>query len=322
MAKQKTILVTGAAGFIGSAVGKRLHEMGYSLVLVDNFNDYYSPQLKEDRVEHFLSDTNAPLYRINIADYDALENALKDHQIDIVCHLAAQAGVRYGLENPFAYEESNLKGTLSILEIARRKNIKDIIMASSSSVYGDDTKPPFKEESTADKPISLYAATKRSAEMMAYSYHHNFDLNITNLRYFTVYGPWTRPDMAIYKFANAISKGDPIDVYGNGKMERDFTYIDDIVEGTIKAIEKTFSWEIINLGFGSPSPLMEYIELLEEYFGKKIKKNFMPMQLGDVKITYADISKAKQLLNWEPRISTKEGVKKFVDWHEEYHKDR
>ena len=317
--KTKTILVTGGAGFIGSHVAKKLIELGYNVVLVDNFNKYYDPKLKEDRIKYLLGKLKFKLYRADICNFKELKRIFEKNKIDLICHQAAQAGVRYSLENPFVYEEINLKGTLNLLELAKDFKVEGFIFASSSSVYGANEKIPFSEDDVTDSPVSLYGATKKATELLVYSYHHMYGIPATGLRYFTVYGPWGRPDMALFKFTKNILEDREIEVYGYGKMERDFTYIDDVVDGTIKAIEKNYSWEIFNLGYGKPQKLTYFIELIENYLGKKAKKKFLPMQLGDVRKTYADISKAKKLLNWRPKVPIEEGVGKFIDWYKEYY---
>lgn len=312
-------LVTGGAGFIGSAVAKRLGELGSELVIVDNFNPYYDPALKEARVQTLLADVPHTLYRADIADEQAMRVIFEKHAIDQICHLAAQAGVRYATQAPFVYEHSNLRGTLTLLELAREFHVSHVVMASSSSVYGDATQYPVKETDVTDKPISLYAATKRACELMAHSYHHLYGLPITCLRFFTVYGPWGRPDMAFFSFTKAALECTPIRVFGQGEMARDFTYIDDIVEGIVRALETPSVWEILNLGRGKAEPLMRMIELVEQATGKTIEKTFVEMQPGDVRRTWADISRAKTVLNWEPRVNLDEGIPQFVEWYRRYY---
>jgi UDP-glucuronate 4-epimerase len=320
MLEYKTILVTGGAGFIGAHTAKKLAEIGYEIVIVDNFNDYYDPALKEARINHLLKDLQTTLYRINIKDYNALRTVFENHQIDYIIHEAAQAGVRYSMQNPFLYSDANLVGPINLFELAKEFGVKGMTVASSSSVYGNANRYPVREEDTTDQPISLYGATKKSIEAIAHTYHHLYNIPITCLRYFTVYGPWGRPDMALFKFTKQVMNGETIDVYGHGKMERDFTYIDDIVDGTIKAFEKNLQWEILNLGQGNPNALMEFIELVEKHCGKQTQKNFLPMQPGDVTRTYADNSRARQQLDWEPRVKLDEGIEQFVKWYRDYHK--
>lgn len=314
------ILVTGGAGFIGSFVAKKLADRGDEVVIVDNLNAYYDPKLKKDRLGFLSSYDNIEINELDIANYKDLEKIFTKHSFDKICHLAAQAGVRYSLENPQVYIDSNIVGTHNIFELARQFKVNDVVFASSSSVYGGNKKIPFSEEDKVDNPISLYAATKKSNELEAYTYHHLFGLNVFGLRFFTVYGPWGRPDMALFKFTKAISQDQPIDVYNQGKMRRDFTYIDDIVEGVVLSLDKVKDYEVINLGNHNPVELEEFISVIEEYVGKKANKNYMPLQPGDVIETYADTKKAKELLGWEPKTNINEGVKKFVEWYKSYYK--
>ena len=315
----QTILVTGGAGFIGSHVAKQLIQQGHNVILVDNFNPYYDQSLKEARISTLLKDLPYTLYRINIQDAPAMRDIFKCHKPDLICHQAAQAGVRYATRDPFAYGTSNLMGTLTVLELAKTFSVKGIVLASSSSVYGNAATYPVKEESVTDKPISLYAATKRSCELMAYSYHHLYNLPITCLRYFTVYGPWGRPDMALFSFTKAALEGAPIDVYGHGEMSRDFTFIDDIVDGVLKALDKRLPWAVLNLGHGKDESLMHMIELIEQTTGKTLEKRPLDMQPGDVKRTWADVSQAKELLGWEPKTTLEEGITAFVEWYRDYY---
>ncbi|MBI4437466.1 GDP-mannose 4,6-dehydratase [Candidatus Uhrbacteria bacterium] len=319
MDKPKTILVTGGAGFIGSHVARKLIASGHEVVLVDNFSPYYDPSLKEARIAILLKDLPFTLYRNDVQDAPAMRKIFETHKPDLICHQAAQAGVRYAIQDPFAYGESNLMGTLTLLELSKQFGVKGIVMASSSSIYGDAAHYPVKETDVADKPISLYAATKRACELMAYSYHHLYQLPITCLRFFTVYGPWGRPDMALFSFTKAALEGKPIDVYGQGDMARDFTYIDDITDGVVKALEKNLPWAALNLGRGKPESLMHTIELVESATGKTLEKKLLPMQPGDVKQTWADITQAKALLGWEPNVNLEKGVPKFVEWYREYY---
>ena len=312
------ILVTGGAGFIGFHVTKALLERGNNVVIIDNFNDYYDVKLKEARIKELGKNNNLDVIKADISDYDAINNIFKKHKFNKICHLAAQAGVRYSLENPFAYEKSNILGTLVTLEMARKHNIKDFVFASSSSVYGNNKKIPFSENDNVDKPVSLYAATKKSSELLAYTYYHLYGLNCTGLRFFTVYGEFGRPDMALIKFVKNILEDKPIDVYNNENMKRDFTYISDITNGILAAIDNPFPYEIINLGNGKPIELSYFIECIENALGKKAIKNMLPMQSGDVKITHADIKKAEKLLNYKPKIKIEEGIKRFVEWYKKY----
>ncbi|MBD3355055.1 NAD-dependent epimerase/dehydratase family protein [Candidatus Woesearchaeota archaeon] len=313
------ILVTGTAGFIGFHLAKRLLERGEEVIGVDDLNDYYSVKLKKDRNEILQKNPNYKFHKIDVADYEKLKEVFSD-DIDCVVNLAAQAGVRYSLKNPHVYEKSNNKGFLNILELCKKFEIKNIVYASSSSVYGESTEIPFKEDQKLDKPISLYAATKKSNELIAYTYHHLYNLNLIGLRFFTVYGEWGRPDMALYKFVKNIVKGKPIDVYNNGDMKRDFTYISDIIDGVVAAIDNPMEYEVINLGRGEPQDLMYFIKCIEKALGKKAMKNMMGMQPGDVPLTYADTTKAEKLLDYNPKISIEEGVKRFVEWFKQYYK--
>lgn len=314
-----SILVTGGAGFIGSHVVKKLIEEGQEIIIIDNFNQYYDPVLKEARLNTFLKGLDFKLYRIDITDFSELKKIFAENKFTKICHLAAQAGVRYSLKNPFLYEETNIRGMLNLLELAKDFGIKGFIYASSSSVYGGNKKIPFSEADRVDKPISLYAATKRSSELLAYTYHHLYKLPCTGLRYFTVYGPWGRPDMAYFKFAKAILEDRPIDVYNYGKMKRDFTYIDDIVSGTLAALESNFSYEIFNLGNSETVELEYFILLLEKFLGKLAQKKYLPLQAGDVTETYANISQAQEKLGYCPVTSIEEGIEKFVQWYKNYY---
>lgn len=312
------ILVTGGAGFIGSFVCRALLADGHTVVSIDNFNDYYDPGLKRARLETL--DGKITHYEIDIADAVALEKVFKEHTFDAVCHLAAQAGVRYSIENPLVYAQSNYVGTLNIFECAKKYGVAHVVAASSSSVYGLNHDMPFKEEHAVDAPASVYAATKRGTELLAHTYHHLFGLNISMLRFFTVYGPWGRPDMAPFLFTEAIVKGEPIKVFNNGEMSRDFTYIDDIVSGIIGALKYPKGFEIYNLGRGEPVHLVEFIGALEETLGVKAVIDFQPMQPGDVAATWADVSKAQRDFGYQPKTSIHAGVKSFVDWYRDYYR--
>ncbi|MDD4353558.1 MAG: GDP-mannose 4,6-dehydratase [Candidatus Nanoarchaeia archaeon] len=312
----KTILVTGAAGFIGFHTSKALLERGDKVIGIDNINDYYNVQLKEDRLKILKENPNFKFYKLDFSE--GLNEVIE--QIDAICHLGAQAGVRYSITNPLIYEKYNTLGTLKVFEFAREKNIKSVIFASSSSVYGNCTNPPFKEDYNISTPISLYAATKISNELFAYTYHKLFGINMTGLRFFTVYGPYGRPDMALFNFTKKILNNEVIDVYNNGEMKRDFTYVDDIVDGILLSIDKNHSFEIFNLARGESVNLMDFIKALEKALDKKAKINFMPLQSGDVLLTSGDISKAKSLLGYEPKVSIEQGVKEFVDWYKNYSK--
>ncbi len=311
------ILVTGGAGFIGYHLIEALLKEGHTVVCVDNMNEYYDPALKEARLARIAE--RIEFFKINIADQAALESVFKSHSFDAVCHLAAQAGVRYSVENPFVYAESNFTGTLNVLEFSRRYGVKHVVAASSSSVYGENKKIPFEETDRTDQPVSTYAATKKAGEVLAYAYHHLYGMNSTCIRFFTVYGPFGRPDMALFKFAKSILEGKPIDVYNNGNMRRDFTYVSDIVDGFVAALSKPLGYEILNLGRSNPVQLMDFIKVLEKELGTKAQMNMLPMQQGDVPETYADISKARKMLGYEPKVSVEEGVKKFVEWYRSYY---
>ena len=312
------ILVTGGAGFIGSHVTKKLVEKGHDVVILDNFNPYYNPRLKEARISVFLKNAPVKVERIDITNLSSLKSLFARENFDRVCHLAAQAGVRYSLEHPEVYEESNVKGFLNILECVRHYGKPPLVYASTSSVYGANTKLPFAEDDRVDMPISLYAATKRANELMAFNYHHLFGIKATALRFFTVYGPWGRPDMALFLFASAIGKDQPIKLFNGGEMKRDFTYVTDIADGVVAALEKPFDYEIFNLARGEQQQLMDYVAALEKHLGKTAKKEMLPMQAGDVPATEADISKAKRFLGYDPKVSIDEGIGNFVEWYQEY----
>ncbi len=316
----QVILVTGAAGFIGFHLSRRLLEMGRTVIGVDNLNEYYDVTLKRARLEILKSYGLFRFYQEDIQDLEALEAIFKDRKADIICNLAAQAGVRHSLKDPFSYQQSNLAGFLNLLEIARGYEVKNFVYASSSSVYGKNRKIPFAVEDRVDGPISLYAATKKANELIAHAYSHLYRIPCTGLRYFTVYGPWGRPDMALFLFTDAILNNRPINVYNYGRMKRDFTYIDDIVEGTIAALDRPAPYEIFNLGNSRSEDLLEYIHILEEELGRKAVQNMMPMQPGDVAESAADIRKSIQLLGFKPKTSIKEGIKKFVAWYRNYYK--
>ena len=309
----KKILITGAAGFIGFHLALHLKQRGDFVIGIDNFNAYYNPQLKKLRSQQ-LKQNQIEVLKEDICSQDAVEAILKKHKITHCVHLAAQAGVRHSLKAPQDYVDSNLKGFVSILEACRKiPNIK-FTYASSSSVYGANKKIPFNVTDATDQPTNLYGATKKANEAIAYAYHHLYGIGITGLRYFTVYGPWGRPDMAYYSFAKKISEGLPIQVFNSGKMRRDFTYIDDIVHGTTAAIDLGASHEIFNLGGNRSIELIYLIELIEKALGKKAKKEMYPMQPGEVLETYADIEKSEKLLNYRPKVSIEEGIPLFIDW--------
>lgn len=315
---KKRILVTGGAGFVGSHLIHALLDEGHDIVCVDNMNDYYDPTLKKARLALFQD--KVTFYQIDISDMAALEDVFKKHQFDAIAHLAAQAGVRYSLEAPLVYVDSNVRGTVCVFECAQKYGVKNIVMASSSSVYGSvDGGEVFSEDREVNKPISVYAATKRATELLAYTYHHLYGLNITSLRFFTAYGPYGRPDMALFKFVSNMLADKPIDVYGDGNQERDFTYVSDIVSGFVLALKKPLGFSILNLGAGNPISLNMFIAVIEEVLGKKAQRNALPAQPGDVPRTSANIRKAAQDLGYKPEISIKEGVEKFVQWYKKYY---
>jgi UDP-glucuronate 4-epimerase len=317
---QQTTLVTGVAGFIGFYIARSLLEKGDMVVGIDNLNPYYDVSLKKARLEQIISHNNFSFYHEDINNLDALKRIFSQHQIDRICNLAAQAGVRYSIQNPFIYQESNVGGFLNLLEMARQFPVSNLVFASSSSVYGNNKELPFSVEDSVDTPISLYGATKKADELMAYAYSHLFEIPLTGLRYFTVYGPWGRPDMALFLFTSSILDGSPIDIYNFGKMKRDFTYIDDIVDGTISALNSPFRYEIFNLGNSKTVELMELIKIIEEELGIEAKKNFLPLQPGDVPETYANIEKTKKMLGFNPKTSIRTGIKKFLSWYRDYYK--
>jgi UDP-glucuronate 4-epimerase len=313
------ILITGGAGFIGSNIAKRLMDRGDQVVLLDNFNDYYDPRLKEDRIKIFLKGYNPKIYRGDIRDAKLVEKIFRKEKIDKIIHLAAMAGVRNSLRDPKLYFDVNVMGSLNLLEAAVKYKIKNFVFASSSSVYGNNKKLPFSESDGVDTPISPYAASKKTDELIAHVYHHIHGLNITALRFFTVYGPWGRPDMALFLFTDAITKGRPINVFNRGKMSRNFTYVDDIATGTITVLDKAKGYGIMNIGGDKEETLMRYIEVLEENLGKKAKKNLLPMQPGDVPKTVADIRKLRKL-GCKPTTRIEKGIANFVEWYREYYK--
>jgi len=313
------ILVTGAAGFIGFHLSKKLLEMGERVVGVDNLNSYYDVNLKKARLEILKSNNNFGFYKEDIQNLDGLKDIFRQHQVEIICNLAAQAGVRHSLKDPFSYQKSNLEGFLNLLELARKYKVKNFVYASSSSIYGNNKNIPFSVDDRVDTPISLYAATKKANELIAHAYSHLYQIPCTGLRYFTVYGPWGRPDMALFLFTDAILKKMPINVYNYGRMKRDFTYIDDIVEGTIAALKRPVPYEVFNLGNSDSVHLLDFIRILEEELGQEAEKNMMSMQPGDVAETAADIQKSRKLLGFNPKTPLREGIKKFVAWYRQYY---
>ena len=334
----RKVLVTGAAGFIGSALSKRLLEQGDAVVGLDNLNDYYDVSLKLSRLKRITMQENFKPVRLDLADRDGITRLFKEEKFDAVVNLAAQAGVRYSLINPHAYVDTNLVGFVNILEGCRHNRVKHLVFASSSSVYGANTKMPFSVHNNVDHPVSLYAATKKSNELMAHTYASLYNLPSTGLRFFTVYGPWGRPDMALFLFTKAILEGKPIDVFNYGKMRRDFTYIDDIVEGVVRVIDRIpvpdsgwsgdkpdpsssyAPYKLYNSGNNNPVELMNFIGVLEDCLGKKAEKNLLPIQAGDVPATFADVDDLIRDVGFKPSTTIEEGIKKFVEWYREYYK--
>jgi len=331
------ILVTGAAGFIGSTLSLRLLERGDEVIGIDNHNNYYDPALKEARLARQIDHSNYTHIRIDLADRAGMSALFEEHQPQRVVNLAAQAGVRYSLENPLSYIDSNLVGFGHILEGCRHNGVEHLVYASSSSVYGSNTKMPFSVHHNVDHPLSLYAATKKANELMAHTYSHLYGLPTTGLRFFTVYGPWDRPDMALQKFAQAITKGETIKVFNYGNHRRDFTYIDDIVEGVIRILDRpappnpdwssekpdsatsSAPWRVYNIGNNNPVNLMDYISALEEALGKEAKKEFLPIQPGDVPETYADVTDLVKEFDYKPNTSVKDGIANFAMWFSGYY---
>jgi UDP-glucuronate 4-epimerase len=332
------VLVTGAAGFIGSAVSLRLLAHGHEVVGIDNLSDYYDVTLKRARLERNKAYTGYTDLRVDIADREGVARAFKAHRPQRVVNLAAQAGVRYSLENPHAYVDTNLVGFLNILEGCRHQAVEQLVYASSSSVYGANTRMPFSVHDNVDHPVSLYAASKKANELMAHTYSHLFRLPVTGLRFFTVYGPWGRPDMSLFLFTHNILAGKPIDVFNYGKHRRDFTYIDDIVEGIVRTLDKPATpneywsgnspdpatssapYRLYNIGNNRPVELMRYIEVLETYLGKKAQRNLLPLQPGDVPDTFADVQDLAEDVGYRPSTSVEDGVKSFVDWYRSYYR--
>ena len=327
-------MITGAAGFIGSTLAKRLLERGDTVTGVDNLNDYYDVSLKEARLARLTSSSHFSFIKADIADRDVMSALFADNAFDSVVNLAAQAGVRYSIENPAAYIDANLVGFGNILEGCRQGGIGHLVYASSSSVYGSNTKLPFSEKDNVDHPISLYAASKKANELMAHAYAHLYDLPATGLRFFTVYGPWGRPDMALFKFTKGILEGQPIPVYNRGQMVRDFTYVDDIVEGVIRVLDQppgkgggvsepdrsaSAPWRIYNIGNSSRVQLMDYIQALEKALGLKATLELLPMQDGDVPATQADVSALESDFGYHPQVGVEEGITRFVEWYRSYY---
>ncbi len=331
------VLVTGSAGFIGSALSIKLLERGDTVLGVDNHNDYYSTSLKEDRLKRHINHPNYSHCRVDIANRNSLLDIFNEYKPEQVVNLAAQAGVRYSIDNPSAYIDSNLVGFGNILECSRQFDVQHLVYASSSSVYGANKNMPYATHHNVDHPVSLYAATKKANELMAHSYSHLYNLPTTGLRFFTVYGPWDRPDMALQKFTKAILAGESINVFNYGQHKRDFTYIDDIIEGVIRVLDKPAKgnpnwgenavdpstsqapWRIYNIGSNKPYKLLDYINAIEKNLGKTAKKELLPMQPGDVEHTYADIDNLINDFDYKPSTSLDSGIKRFVDWYTKYH---
>jgi UDP-glucuronate 4-epimerase len=335
----KKVLVTGAAGFIGFHFSQRLLDLHHEVVGLDNLNPYYDPQLKRDRLAQLEGKSGFTFKHADLENSNAIQGLFDEHRFDRVVHLAAQAGVRYSIDNPMAYIQSNIVGTMNILEACRHHQVEHLVYASSSSVYGSNTLQPFSVHQNVDHPISLYAATKKSNELMAHTYSHLYQLPTTGLRFFTVYGPWGRPDMALYKFTKAILEGKPIDVYNHGKMKRDFTYVDDIVTAMVKIMDciptANPSWNsdqpdpassrspyrIFNIGNNNPTELSEFVQAIESALGIIATKNYLPMQMGDVPSTYADVEDLKAVTGFAPSTSIHDGIQQFVTWYRNYHKE-
>jgi UDP-glucuronate 4-epimerase len=333
------ILVTGVAGFIGFHLGKRLLEEGHTVIGLDNLNPYYDVQLKKDRLNHLEQFDHFNFVQLDLVDRKDMANLFSKYRFDRVVNMAAQAGVRYSIENPHAYVDSNLTGFVNILEGCRHSKVPHLIFASSSSVYGLNTRMPFSVHHNVDHPISLYAATKKSNELMAHTYSNLYDLPTTGLRFFTVYGPWGRPDMALFIFTRAILEGKPIKVFNYGKMQRDFTYIDDIIEGVVRVMDKIpvpdpdwkgedpdpgtspSPYRLFNIGNNNPVELMDFIEAIERALGKNAVKEFLPLQPGDVPATYADVDDLIEVVGFKPETSIFKGIEKFVEWYIDYYKN-
>lgn len=324
------ILVTGAAGFIGFYLSKKLLFLGHEVIGLDNINDYYDVSLKIARLSQIKEEKGFTFHKLDLTDRDNIEQLFTENKFDMVVNLAAQAGVRYSLMNPHAYVDSNLVGFMNILECCRHNDIKHLVFASSSSVYGSNTKIPFSTDDNVDHPVSLYAATKKANELMAHTYSHLYSLPCTGLRFFTVYGPWGRPDMAYFLFTKAILDKKPIKVFNYGKMQRDFTYIDDIVEGVIRVMNhlpqpnldqsnSKAPYKVYNIGNNQPVQLVKFIETIEDCLGMKAEKNLLPIQPGDVPITYADVDDLVRDVGFKPSTSIEVGIQNFIDWYKHYY---
>lgn len=332
------ILVTGAAGFIGMTTSLRLLARGDEVIGLDNMNDYYDVVLKQNRLKRLTSHANFKFVQLDVEDRSGIESLFAEEKFEKVIHLAAQAGVRYSLKNPHAYVDSNLIGFVNILEGCRHNKVQHLVYASSSSVYGGNTKMPFSEHDSVDHPVSLYAATKKANELMAHTYSHLYNLPTTGLRFFTVYGPWGRPDMALFLFTKAIMDGRPIEVYNYGNMQRDFTYVDDIVEGVVRVVDRVAApdleyspsiadpatsnvpYRVFNIGNNNPVPLLDFIACIEAALGKKAEKNLLPLQDGDVPATYANTDALQDWVGFVPGTSIQTGIENFVSWYRKYYK--
>jgi UDP-glucuronate 4-epimerase len=332
------VLLTGAAGFIGSTTAHRLLARGDTVVGLDNLNDYYDVRLKEDRLARLLPQAGFRFVKLDVADRAGMERLFAAEGFERVIHLAAQAGVRYSLQNPHAYVEANLVGFMNVLEGSRHQRVQHLVYASSSSVYGGNTKMPFSEHDSVDHPVSMYAATKKANELMAHTYSHLYGLPTTGLRFFTVYGPWGRPDMALFLFTKAILEGRPIDVFNHGRMQRDFTYVDDIVEGVVRVLDKTAApdpafradrpdpgtssapYRVFNIGNHDPVPLLDFIACIEDALGRKADKRLLPLQDGDVPATYADVDALRAWVGFAPATDIRTGIGRFVDWYRGYYR--
>lgn len=333
-----TVLITGAAGFIGFHVAQRLLQAGRNVIGIDNLNQYYDPALKQSRLTILKNDPSFEFIKLDLADRPAIAGLFAKHRFPLVIHLAAQAGVRYSIQNPHAYADANLEGFANVLEGCRHNECKHLLFASSSSVYGANTKLPFSVHDNVDHPISLYAATKKSNELMAHAYSHLYKLPATGLRFFTVYGPWYRPDMALYVFARAISEGKPIKLFNSGNMRRDFTFIDDVSEAIMRLLDRPPAgnadwsgakpdpssslapWKIYNIGNNKPEELLDVVALLEKELGKQAQRELLPMQPGDVPATYADIDDLARDIGFRPKTSIADGIARFAAWYRDYHK--
>lgn len=313
------ILVTGGAGFIGAHLVKALYTLRHEVVVVDNLNDFYDVQLKNDRLEKLLNKDKYVLEKVDICDLENLEKIFEKYDFDAVCHLAAYAGLRHSMESPHIYHHNNVGGTLNILEMIRKFRVGKFVFVSTSSIYGDSKLMPYKESDPHGNLLSPYAATKRMNELSCFDYNQGYKIPMVLLRFFTVYGPWMRPDLAFYKFANLMTAGKQIDIYNFGKMQRDFTYIDDVVAAIVSALDLEADLEIINIGNDDPEMLDDVIFKLEQNLGVKALKNYLPMQPGEMPSTHADISRARELLKFDPKINIDDGLKKFVEWYKEYH---